>query len=65
MVYQVICNRKYKYPPFHTNTWSGLLLEESVLVALPSGLLNLGLGSVVNLGAGLDLGVVRPLVLEL
>ena len=64
MVYQGICNRKYKYPPSHTNTWSGLLLEESVLVALPSGLLNLELDLVVNLGEGLDLGVVHRLVLE-
>ena len=64
MVYQGICNCKYKYPLFHTNNGSGLLLEELVLVALPSGLLNLRLDLVVNLGEGLDLGVVPRLVLE-
>ena len=65
MVYQCICNRKYKYPPSHTNTWSRLLLGELVLVALPSELLNLGLDLVVNLVEGLGLGVICRLVLEL
>ena len=65
MVYQGICNHKYIYPHLHTNTRSGLLLEGLVLVALLSVLLSLELDLVVNLEGGLDLGVVRRIVLGL